>query len=189
MTCGQTTLSRRSFLGTATAGTAITSASVAATAQQSPTVELTDDLVFNPDSITVSAGDTVAWENVGQAGHSVTAYEDRLPDDANYFASGGFDAEGPARDAYPQGEIAGGETFEHTFEVPGTYEYFCIPHEGAGMVGTVKVESDNGEPAEATPGSGQPILPANPFTPLVLVAVVVVAAAVTLYRVFKTGAE
>ncbi|PSP69167.1 halocyanin, partial [Halobacteriales archaeon QH_9_66_26] len=26
-----------------------------------------------------------------------------------------------------------GETFEVTFDVPGTYDYFCIPHERAGM--------------------------------------------------------
>jgi plastocyanin len=27
----------------------------------------------------------------------------------------------------------------HTFDVPGTYQYFCIPHEMAGMTGTVVV--------------------------------------------------
>lgn len=189
MTGGPPALSRRAFLGTAAAGTAIASATETATAQQPPTVELTDDLVFDPDSITVATGDTVAWENVGQVGHSVTAYEDRIPDDAAYFASGGFDAEGGARNAYPEGEIAGGETFEHTFEVPGTYDYFCIPHEGAGMVGTVEVEGSDGGRGEPTPGSGQPILPANPFTPLLLAAVVAVAAAVTLYQVFRAGPE
>ena len=108
------------------------------------TVDMTDDLVYDPETITVDVGDTVTWENVGQVGHSVTAYEDEIPDDAEYFASGGFDSEQAARDAYAPGDtdagdIPGGESWEYTFETAGTYEYFCIPHESAGMVGTVEV--------------------------------------------------
>lgn len=103
------------------------------------TVELTDELRFRPDEVTVAAGDTVVWENVGAVSHSVTAYGNRIPDDAAYFASGGFDAEQAARDAYPEGSLGSDDTFEHTFHTPGTYEYFCIPHEGAGMTGTIEV--------------------------------------------------
>jgi len=58
----------------------------------------------------------------------VTAYEDEIPDGAAYFASGGFDAEQAANEAYPdEGSIPEGETYEHTFETTGTYEYYCIP--------------------------------------------------------------
>lgn len=108
------------------------------------TVEMTDDLQFDPNEITISVGDTIVWENTGQVAHSVTAYEDEIPDDADYFASGGYDSEQAARDGYSaddpeSGAIPGGETFEHTFETAGTYEYFCIPHE-SNMVGTVQVE-------------------------------------------------
>lgn len=104
------------------------------------TVDMTDDLVFDPDSITVSTGTTVTWKNTGSLAHSVTAYEDKIPDGAEYFASGGAGSEQAARDAYPSdGQVGAGETFEHTFEVAGTYEYFCIPHESAGMKGTVEV--------------------------------------------------
>jgi len=104
-------------------------------------VEMTDNLVFEPAEITVSVGDTVTWENVGSVPHSVTAYEEQLPDGATYFASGGFDSESAARDAYPtEGAVDGGETYEHTFETTGEFPYFCIPHE-AGMKGTVVVES------------------------------------------------
>lgn len=106
---------------------------------------MTDNLVFDPDSTTVTPGTTVVWENVGSIGHSATAYEDEIPDDAEYFASGGFDGEQAARDGYPNpGEIAGGETYEHTFEVEGTYGYFCIPHENAGMVAELTVSTDAG---------------------------------------------
>lgn len=105
------------------------------------TVELTDDLVFDPDELTVSVGTTVVWENVGSVTHTVTAYEDEIPDGATYFASGGADSEQAARDAgTSDGGIEGGESYEHTFETAGTYEYFCIPHEGTGMTGTVTVQ-------------------------------------------------
>ncbi|KPN30822.1 hypothetical protein SY89_01562 [Halolamina pelagica] len=66
------------------------------------TVDMTDSLVFDPAELTIEVGDTVVWENVGSVGHSVTAYEDGIPEEAEFFASGGFDAEQPARDAYPE---------------------------------------------------------------------------------------
>lgn len=108
-------------------------------------VEMTDELVYDPETVTVSVGETVTWENTGNVGHTVTAYEDNIPDGAEYFASGGFDSESAARDAYEPGDtdagdIPGGETYEHTFETAGTYEYYCIPHESSEMVGTVEVE-------------------------------------------------
>jgi plastocyanin len=108
-------------------------------------VDMPSELVYDPDTLTVSVGDTVTWENTGSIGHSVTAYEDEIPDDAEYFASGGFDSEQAARDAYTPGDteagdIPAGESWEHTFETAGTHEYFCIPHEQAGMVGTIEVE-------------------------------------------------
>jgi plastocyanin len=169
-------LSRRSFLRAGTAGAAATTAAGTAAAQEGTetgtgtesggtgtesggssggtthTVDMTDNLVFDPEEITIAAGDTVVWENVGTIGHSVTAYEEEIPADAEYFASGGFDAEQPARDNYPsQGDIPGGESYEHTFEVTGTYEYFCIPHEGVGMLGTIEVVEEIETEAAAGP--------------------------------------
>jgi len=105
---------------------------------------MTDELVFAPDSITVAPGDTVVWENVGSIGHSVTAYEENIPAEAEYFASGGFESEDAARSAYSAGDSDSGDlgadaTFEHTFPITGTYEYFCIPHESVEMLGAVEV--------------------------------------------------
>ena len=109
------------------------------------TVDMTDNLTFDPEDVTVSVGDAVRWENVGTVGHSVTAYADEIPADAEYFASGGFDTEADARNEYAAGDESGGdvpegESYGHTFDVAGTYEYFCIPHEMSGMVGEVTVE-------------------------------------------------
>lgn len=105
-------------------------------------VDMTDDLTFEPETLTVAVGDTVAWRNIGSAAHSVTAYGDRLPAGAAYFASGGFDSESAARDAYPEGAIHGAEPYSHTFEVAGRHEYFCIPHERAGMTGSIEVTGE-----------------------------------------------
>ncbi|WP_368408073.1 plastocyanin/azurin family copper-binding protein [Halorussus pelagicus] len=142
-----TAVSRRDFLGAAAGTVASSYASGKALARDQENqriIDMTDGLVFDPDDATVAPGTTVVWENVGSIGHSVTAYEDEIPGDADFFASGGFDAEQAARQASPEGEVAGGETYEHTFEVEGTYGYFCIPHETAGMVAELTVSADAG---------------------------------------------
>ncbi|MFC7076561.1 cupredoxin domain-containing protein [Haloarcula halophila] len=102
-------------------------------------VEMTDSLKFVPETVEIGVGDTVVWETVGSVAHSVTAYESDLPEGAAFFASGEFDTESAARGSYPDGSVGPGETYAHTFETPGEYPYFCIPHE-SGMVGTVVVE-------------------------------------------------
>ncbi|MFB6103264.1 MAG: plastocyanin/azurin family copper-binding protein [Haloplanus sp.] len=97
---------------------------------------------FKPATITVAAGDEVVWYNNSARAHSITAYGDKIPEGADYFATGGYDSEQAAREAWDgmSGSITTGERYRHTFEVPGRYTYFCIPHERAGMVGQVVVE-------------------------------------------------
>jgi plastocyanin len=104
-----------------------------------PGVEGTDIPTFE-----AAAGDTVVWANSGSRNHTVTGYDDGIPEGAEYFASGGFDNEQAARDAWANsidggGVVKPGETYEHTFEVPGDYYYVCIPHEDAGMLGKIVV--------------------------------------------------
>ena len=98
---------------------------------------------FRPPEIAVGVGDEVIWKNTSVRNHSVTAYEQSLPDGTTYFASGGFETEDAARSAWNDGlggVLRNGDTYAHTFDVPGRYDYFCLPHEQAGMVGTVVVE-------------------------------------------------
>jgi plastocyanin len=76
-----------------------------------------EGIAFNPEEITVAVGDTVTWTNNDSADHDVTG------DD---FSSG------------EPGGLAGGDTFEHTFEEAGTFDYVCTVHPG--MEGTVTVE-------------------------------------------------
>ena len=102
------------------------------------------EVYFDPVGVRIQPGDTVRWIQVNGY-HSVTAYhpvnsgrELRIPERAEPWDSGMLLAEYPAK----------GSTFEHTFTVPGVYDYLCIPHEAAGMVGRIIV----GEPA-AGPGT------------------------------------
>ncbi len=107
---------------------------------ETDTVDMTDDLAFVPKRVRIPAGTTVTWTTVGSIGHTVTAYEDKIPEDAEFFASGGFDSQQAAEDGYPdEGNIPEGESYEHTFETTGRYEYYCIPHEMNGMVGSIEV--------------------------------------------------
>ena len=106
----------------------------------SDTVEMTAGFGFEPETLTIKTGKTVKWTNASDVGHTVTAYEDDIPDAAAYFASGGFESESAARNRVNEGLVASDEEYEHTFERSGTYEYYCIPHESSGMVGTVRVE-------------------------------------------------
>ncbi|WP_254832147.1 plastocyanin/azurin family copper-binding protein [Haloglomus salinum] len=135
-------MKRRTFLATAGAAASVGLAgcgSSAALSDDSYDVGMVHN-AFQPVEYEVSAGDTVVWGNVGSRGHSVTAYESLIPADATYFASGGADSQQEAVDGWPgAGNIQPGETYSHTFEVPGEYQYYCIPHEAAGMKGTIVV--------------------------------------------------
>ncbi|WP_144905593.1 plastocyanin/azurin family copper-binding protein [Halobellus captivus] len=187
-------LSRRGFIRAGAVGTAAsaTPATVAAQEGERHTVEMTDELVFDPDEITIAPGDTVVWENVGGIGHSVTAYEDEIPADAAYFASGGFDSESAARSAYSPGDVESGDiledgTYEHTFEIEGTYEYFCIPHETVGMLGSVEVAPGGG--SDDGGGVSVPTVPDTAKTLLIATTGALVAVVALAYFFLKYGGD
>ncbi|MDS0301450.1 plastocyanin/azurin family copper-binding protein [Halogeometricum sp. S1BR25-6] len=87
---------------------------------------------FDPIGLHVDPGTTVRFE-IAAGAHSATAYENRIPSDASVFDSG---------------TISSG-SFEYTFEEPGTYDYYCIPHKSIGMVGRIVVGSPGGPAAES----------------------------------------
>lgn len=103
-------------------------------------VQMTDSLRFEPQEFHAAVGETVTFVNSSSTPHSVTAYDDGIPEGGDYFASGGFESETAARDDVAGGLIDPDGTYEVTFDRPGTYEYFCIPHEGSGMKGEIVVE-------------------------------------------------
>jgi plastocyanin len=97
-------------------------------------VEMTDDLTFEPDKLTIKVGDTVTWRNTGSIVHTSTDDPSKAQDPANAVLPEGAEP-------WDSGDVAGGEEFSHTFETPGEYTYFCIPHETAGMVARLTVEA------------------------------------------------
>ncbi len=97
------------------------------------TVRLTDRLRYEPGVITVKAGTTVVWENASVLVHTVT-------DDPARATVEGSTSLPDGADPFDSGLMNPGAAYRHTFTVPGTYRYFCIPHEGAKMWGTVVVE-------------------------------------------------
>jgi plastocyanin len=109
-------------------------------------IEMRSDLAgsrvwFDPIGLYVEPGTTVRWivrENV----HTTTAYHPhnehhslRIPETAAPWDSGFL--------------VNPGDYFEVTLTVPGVYDYYCAPHEGAGMVGRVVVGKALGPGAES----------------------------------------
>jgi plastocyanin len=95
------------------------------------------NFVFEPESVTVSTGETVTWE-FESPNHNLVAWPDMhdevdIPDGAEGFGS-------VPQDGDPFETVPEGETFSHTFEETGEFTYVCVPHASSGMVGTVVVE-------------------------------------------------
>ena len=79
------------------------------------------NLAFEPNEITISAGDTVHFINEALPPH-------------NIIVEGRADL---SREALL---FAPGETQDVVFADVGDYEFFCGPHQGAGMTGVIHVE-------------------------------------------------
>ena len=92
---------------------------------QAKTVEVklgTDSgmLAFEPSTINISAGDSVKFVNNKLAPHNAVF-------------------EGHDELSHSDLAFAPGESWSETFSAAGTYDFYCEPHRGAGMVGTVVV--------------------------------------------------
>jgi len=85
---------------------------------------------YDPVGLLLQPGQTVRW--VCQANyHTTAAYH---PDNTGHSLR-------IPRDARPWDSdvLQPGEHFDVTLTVPGVYDYFCAPHEAAGMVGRLIV--------------------------------------------------
>jgi plastocyanin len=96
------------------------------------------DLIFDPDSLTITPGTTLKWV-WDSNGHNI--FVENQPDGGNW-------------DGTPGGQSKlydTGYTYSHTFNTNGKYDYYCVPHRSAGMTGTVTVG--------AATGPSQPTIP------------------------------
>ena len=80
------------------------------------------DNTFNDENIEVAPGTKVVWTNDGRQDHDI------IPVDGGNW---GIEPE----------DFNAGAVYEHTFDEPGTYRYYCTLHgsEDAGMIGAVVV--------------------------------------------------
>ena len=78
------------------------------------------NLVFEPNDITINAGDTVHFVNGMLPPHNV------IVDDHPELSHDGL-------------AFASGEAFDITFPEAGDYTFACDPHRGAGMTGIIHV--------------------------------------------------
>jgi plastocyanin len=90
--------------------------------EKGDTVEvlLTQSFTFSPSQVTIPAGTVVRWVNTAPIFHTIT------PDGHTEWVRATLSEEG--------------QTFEHTFEVPGTFPYYCEVHLDQDMTGTIVVE-------------------------------------------------
>ena len=108
------------------------------TTQQGPSgdvaaeVSMNDQLRYQPAVVTISAGQAVRWRNPSAVVHTVTVDPSKAMQADNVRLPSGVAA-------FDSGDIGPGGSFTWTFREPGEYRYICIPHEGAGMVGTIVV--------------------------------------------------
>ena len=78
-------------------------------------------LAFEPATVNIKAGDTVKFINNKLAPHNAVF-------------------EGHDELSHSDLAFNPGESWEETFATAGTYDFYCEPHRGAGMVGKVIVE-------------------------------------------------
>ncbi|HLG50911.1 MAG: cupredoxin domain-containing protein [Chloroflexi bacterium] len=96
-------------------------------------VKMTDQNKFDPDTVTISKGQTVTWQNVSSSGHTATFDPSKVANKADVSLPEGVQP-------FDSGNIDPGQSWSHTFTEAGTYKYTCIPHEALGMHGTVIVK-------------------------------------------------
>ncbi|MVA95848.1 hypothetical protein GN330_01090 [Nitratireductor sp. CAU 1489] len=87
---------------------------------------------FDPAGLLIGPGQTVRWTNRDKGNsHTATAYHPKNYDRPRRM---------PARAApWDSDFLLPGETYSLTLTQPGVYDYYCIPHEHAGMVGRIIV--------------------------------------------------
>ena len=114
---------------------------------QTVTVSMEDNYSDQPN-ITIEPGTTVTWVQNGQNPHTTTSYDG----------------------LWDSGIVEGGSggTFSFTFEEPGTYGYYCIPHEAQGMTGTVTVAG--GGAGDSASGGAQAPLAETGGPPLIVLS-------------------
>lgn len=97
-------------------------------------VNMQDDTpMYSPDTVEITAGQTVEWRNLSDVSHSVV-------DDPSKADHPGDVALPQGVKPFSSGNVMPGGKYRHTFTKPGDYRYFCWSHEADDMIGEVIVK-------------------------------------------------
>ena len=107
-----TSIALACFIASSFGGSAINGAKAA---ERTPRTVVIDGLKYDPETITVHAGDSIVWVNKDPFPHTVTV-------------AGAFNS----------GSIAAGKSWKYIARKPGDYRYICTLHPN--MAGSLKVE-------------------------------------------------
>jgi plastocyanin len=87
---------------------------------------------FDPIGVLIKPGQTIRWTNLNEGNsHTTTAYSPENFDRPLRIPK--------AAKSWDSDYLLPNETFSITFTEKGVYDYYCIPHEHAGMVGRIIV--------------------------------------------------
>ena len=111
---------------------------------------------FDPIGLHVQPGQTIRWINLDPGNsHTATAYHPknfdrplRIPENAE-----------PWNSDY----LLPNEAFSVTLRVEGVYDFFCIPHEHAGMVGRIVVGNPGSHSPKESAGQALPDIALQAF--------------------------
>lgn len=97
---------------------------------------------FTPRGLLIRPGQTIRWINRDRGNsHTATAYHPDNNDRSRRIPEGAA--------SFDSDYLLPGESFETTLKKTGVYDYYCLPHEMAGMVGRIIVaEPDQTEFAD-----------------------------------------
>lgn len=93
---------------------------------------------FDPYGILIEPGQTIRWINQDKGNsHTSTAYAASINDRPQRIPRGAT--------AWDSDYLLPDQSFAVTFSQKGVYDYYCVPHEHAGMVGRIIVGEPNSE--------------------------------------------
>jgi plastocyanin len=102
---------------------------------------------FDPIGVLIKPGQTVRWTNRNPGNsHTTTAYNPANFDRPLRMPAGAK--------AWNSDFLLPNESFSITLTVEGVYDYYCVPHEHAGMVGRIVVGSPGGHDWTALADAG-----------------------------------
>lgn len=113
---------------------------------------------FVPARITIRSGERVSWFNASMQAHTVT-------DEPGKAAFSGDAQLPPGASAFDSGLVQPRHSYSRLFAKPGTYRYFCIPHESATMTGTIVVLPATGARAPSSASSSAAAFHRGPVDP------------------------